>query len=180
MGATDVSGWKIQRALEAWKQAQDNTLTSSLAFDQTELSSLLEGDGGDVRQVLGGLLRGAVVAESNEESCGLRELDLAQRKARWKKRKESLLATALDLMQVIGKEPGDKVPTFRAPDLDAYVRPGRKGLQIDADSLPNEYVDETLVRKPRMTDIKGDHEQGVIIPGVSEKNPQPYLEIRTK
>lgn len=142
--------------------------------DETLKADMLEGET-SLNEVVSGLLA------ENEDDAGLiaaldAQIDIrSERVARFKQRIDSRKKAIGSLLDCAG------LTKLMLPEATLSLRtlkPGPKVAEID--SLPEQFVDEKIVRKPNLDAIKEAIERGETIPGVVMTNGGSSLSVRRK
>ena len=140
-----VSGWKVQNVMTAWQSARARLLHDdpSLEGDENALAELLGGEEGDIKSILGRVLRAAAHAKSMADAGALQVENLQGRVKRYKTRNDAMRGLAIAIMEAIQEK------KLELSDMTVNVTPGKLGVDItNVDALPSIYVSEQTMRTP--------------------------------
>ena len=171
------NGWKIEQAMAAWQSARQRLLADDgeLAHDEAALAELLGEETGDVRSILGRLLRGSVHAKSMADAAGDIIDGIRARQDRYKRRSENMRSTAFAIMDAIDE------PKIELPDLTASLRRGAPvAIITDESAVPEIYVEVVVTRKIDKAVILSALKSGEDVPGAILSNALPSLTIKVK
>ncbi len=129
----------------------------------------------DVQSILARLLRGAVHAGAMATAAA-DQIDAMQgRRDRYKRRNESMRATAYAIMDVLDEK------KIELPDLTASIRRGTQSAMIvDEAAIPDKFVEIVETRKIDKAVILSTLKSGEEVPGAVLSNGLASLSIRTK
>jgi hypothetical protein len=163
----EPSGWKIQRALEAWHEAT--------ADDDWHSDDLGDNPAADVIAIIGQLLRAQVEAETMALGAKIRLDELNVRKTRFEQKAARLKRIAFQLMEAVGER------RINLPDITASPRRGGQSVVItDESKLPAEYKITRTETAPDKRKIAADLAVGVVIDGAELRNGADTLVIRAR
>lgn len=174
---TAPSGYKIEQALSVWQSVRARLLNedAELANDEAGIQLLLGDADGDVRDILGRLLRAAVHAGAMAEAAGERIEAMRGRQDRYKRRAAAMRGTAFAIMDVLGET------KIELPDLTASVRKGTQSAMIvDEAAIPDIFVEVVTTRKIDKGVVLSTLKSGGEVPGAVLSNGLASLAIRTK
>lgn len=144
-----------------------------LAGDEAAILAALSVETADVMEMIHAVLQASVLARANAETADTMLRDLTARRDRYRRRSDTLRATAFAAMDALG------LPRVEWPDLTASIARGRPTAVVTNElDIPEEYTVTTI--KPNMEAIRADIKQGVVIPGVEVTNGSPSIQVRTK
>jgi len=172
-----VSSYKVEQALSAWQSARSRLLSedAELAHDEAALQLLLGDAEGDIQDILARLLRGAVHAGAMASAAADQIDAIKGRQDRYKRRAESMRATAFAILDAIGET------KVELPDLTASIRKGTQSAMIvDEAAIPDKYVEIVTTRKIDKAVILSTLKAGEEVPGAFLSNGLASLSIRTK
>ena len=144
--------------------------------DEDELRVVLADRDIDIDGLLVRLLRAADEAEGCLEVIAVRQADLATRKARVLRRRESCRDAARAIIEALPTVfPGGK---YKGAEYSAAVRPGApRPIVTDEEALPDGCWMTT--RQPSMALIRDALRDGPV-PGVEVNNAPPVLTVRSR
>lgn len=174
---TPPSGYRIERAMAAWQSARARLLNedTDLANDEAGLQALLGDVEGDVKDILARLLRGAVHAGAMATAAADQVEAMKGRQDRYKRRAESMRATAYAIFDAIGEA------KMELPDLTASIREGTlSAMIVDEAAIPDKFVEVVTTRKIDKAVILSTLRAGEEVPGAILSNGLASLSIRTK
>ncbi|HWJ40959.1 MAG TPA: siphovirus Gp157 family protein [Candidatus Limnocylindrales bacterium] len=163
------------RALLTLRAIRDQLLAidPSIIEDVPLFTDTLDGEGGDALDILSGMVRAALDAETMVAAIRLRKADLEQRAARFEKRNTSLRRAVLETMQDIG------LPRLEREDFTATVGGNYRHVIINDDKvLPDDLV--RVTRTPDKTAIGARLKDGEDVPGAVLSNAESGLTIRVR
>lgn len=168
------SAWAIQQAMSALMSGRAAMEADpDLAGDEAAISAALSVETQDVFELIHRVLQASTHARARAEMADTMLHDLAARRDRYRRRGDTLRATAFAAMDALG------LPRVEWPDLTASIARGRQTPIVTNElDLPEEYTLTTV--RPNMEAIRTDIKQGVVIPGVEVTNGIPTLQVRTK
>ncbi len=142
--------------------------------DETLKADMIEGET-SLNEVVSGLL-----SENEDDEGTIAALDAqvdirGERIARFKHRIDARKKAIASLMDCAGLT---KLPLPEATLSLQTLKPGPKVSELD--DLPEQFVDERIVRKPNLDAIKEAVERGETIPGVVMTNGGTSLSVRRK
>lgn len=168
------SAWAMEQAMSALmsgRAAMEADL--DLACDEAAIMGALSVETQDVMEMIHAVLRASVEARASAEAVDTMLRDLTARRDRYRKRGDTLRATAFAAMDALG------LPRAEWPDLTASIARGRPtAIVTDEAALPAEYTRTTVT--PDKAAINEAIKQGVVTPGVEVTNAIPTLQVRTK
>jgi hypothetical protein len=173
---TAPSGYQIEKVMSAWEQARDRLLLAdpSLADDEVALYEALGPVEADRQALLARLLRSALHARDMAGLAEDRMEDLKARAARYKRRAEANVASALAMMRETGER------RFELPDLTASVRRNPDSVKpTDEDLIPPGYWVITTSRAIDKNGIRRAIKAGEAVPGAELVEGAESLQIRT-
>lgn len=171
---TPPSGYRLEQALSAWQSTRARLLADDpdLAHDEAALVELLGDADGDVQGILARLLRGAVHAAAMASSAQDMATNLRARQDRYKRRADTMRATAFAILDAIGQR------RVELPDLTAAIRTGVPSVVVtDEMDLPDTYI--RVTRAPDKAALLTDLKRGVEIPGAQLSNSAPTIMIKS-
>lgn len=171
------SGYVVEQVMSAWQAARSRLLDEdpTLEHDEAALTEILGPKEGDVRDVLGRVLRAAVHADSMADAASERIETIQARFRRYQTRSQNLRALGFAILDALGERKCEMA------DLTAMVRAGREQVIItDLAAVPDIYVEEVVTRKPDKATLLSVLKSGAAIPGCEHANGLPSLTIRTK
>lgn len=169
------SGYHVEQVMSVWASTRARLLADDpdLAHDETALTELLGDVDGDVQSILARLLRGAVHAASMASAASDMAADLKARQDRFKRRADTMRATAFSILDAIGQV------KIELPDLTASIRAGVPAVVVtDELALPPAYI--RVTRAPDKSALLADLKRGVEIPGAQLTNSTPTIMVKSK
>ena len=176
MSGRAPSGFAVQNAMLALSQLRDRLLAvePSLADDAFMLASMLEGeDADDHLATIDRVIRCAIEADALIDAVQTRQTDLAERKARFTRRRDVLRQTAFDALDALGmnrRETGDFTASLanRPP----------KVVVVDEAALPSAFIRTRT--EPDKTAIAAALKAGETVAGAELGNGGRGISIRTR
>ncbi len=166
---------QVEEAFAALAQARDRLLAedASMPEDQQLWQDMLEGTAeGDPLAVIDRIVRAAIEAEGMAELAHMRATELAERKARFKRRNEQLRALAFQMLDKL------KMKRLERPDFTASVRVGQPRVIITDDAqIPEAMM--RVKREPALALIAAALKAGNRIEGATLANGSVGLMIKT-
>lgn len=144
----------------------------SIIEDERLFADMLDGEGGDAIGALDKLIACAIEAEDMAAQAHVRATEIAERKARYKRRAESLRDTAYQLMAAL------ELRRRETALFTASIRSTPPKVVVTDDSQ----IPEAMVRVRREADkllIGAALKSGNIVPGASLSNSGESIAIRT-
>jgi hypothetical protein len=175
-GTRAPSGFRIAEAMSALMQAKARLLAEApdITEDEKLLLDSIEGEAeGDPFAVIDRLVSAAIHAADMAEIANVRAIELAERKARFKRRNEQLRAIVLDMIDALG------IRKLERPVYTVSLKDGIEELLIDEDAVPDDFymrITKTLDRTATRKALK----DGETLSWARLGNNKPSLVIRTK
>jgi hypothetical protein len=171
-----VSSYAVQQAMTALAQARERLLAidPDMGEDQTLLADCLEGEAeGDPFAVIDRLVAAAIHANDMAEIAHVRATELAERKARFKRRNEQLRGVVQEMLTALDIRKLERV------QYTASIRAGTPHVVVtDIDDLPEIYV--RTKREPDKAAILAALNEGYEFDGATKSNAPPSLMIKTR
>jgi hypothetical protein len=168
--------YAIQQAITALAlgKAQMLAVAPDMADDEKLLWDSIEGEvEGDPMGVIDKLVAAAIHANDLAEIAHMRATELAERKARFKRRNEQLRSIVQDMLSALDMR------KLERPEYTASIRNGQPHVVItDVDDLPEIYV--RTKREPDKAAILAALKEGRELDGASLSNSAASLAIRTR
>ncbi len=155
--------------------ARERLLADEPGIEQDEKLYLdcLDGQSGDAFEIIDRIVHAAIEAEDLAEQASRRMADIAERRARFKRRTEQLRGVAFAMLDALA------IPKFERADYTASIRPGQPHVVItDEAALPPETV--RIKREPDKLLIGALLKAGSAVPGAELSNAGSSLTIRTR
>lgn len=172
------NAWQLEKALSIAQQAVIALQGQSdrAYLDADEALDAIKAEGVDLPTIMRCILLAATEAEANAEAVKLRMDELAQRKARFDRQRETWRNTALMILQALPEAfPGGK---FKDPLVNASIGHSRPGVVVtDIDKLEARFV--KTEKSPILSLINTAITDGEVVDGASRRNGSDYLIIRT-
>jgi Siphovirus Gp157 len=163
----------LERETNCYQATRERLLASWPELDSETLADTLEGIT-SLHEMIGTIIRSALVDEALEAGLRLRLDDMKHRMSRLEERAAKKRQLALDAMNKVG------ISKLEQSDFTASVRAGSAALVvIDEETIPEGYwlpLPPMLDRQAILRELK----QGAEIPGAQLSNPKPVLMVRTK
>ena len=169
------SAFRLEQAMSALMEKRDQLLREypEMADDDRLLSDMLDGESGDAMEVIDRVIRAAIEADMLAKGAKERRNEIAERQARFERRRDNLRAMAFAAFEAIGMSKRE------APDFTASIRAGTASVVItDEKLLPEALI--RVKREPDKTLIGAALKNGREVPGATLSNPMPTIAIRTK
>lgn len=176
MSARPPSSWAVQNAVTALAQLRDRLLAvePSLADDPRTLGDMLEGeDAEDYLATIDRVIRCALDAGALAEAAKQRKGDIAERQARFERRRDVLRKVAFEALEALDMD--------RRETAEFTATIGNRPPHVvitDAAALPAAYV--RTHTEPDKAAVLADLKHGVEVPGATLSNPQRGISIRTR
>lgn len=169
------SPYQLEQALAALLATRQRLLVEDPEIENDErlFADMLEGESGDAMEMLDGVLRAAVQADSMAAAAEARATDLEARRDRYRNRAKVLRGAAFAAMDALGMRKRE------LPDLTASIAVGRPSVLITEESaIPDQYI--RVSRSPDKSALLQALKAGGDVPGVTLNNSLPSLQVRTK
>jgi hypothetical protein len=167
----------VQRAMVALQQARERLLAidPDIGEDQTLLADCLEGEAeGDPFAVIDRLVAAAIHANDMAEIAHVRATELAERKARFKRRNEQLRGVVQDMLEALS------LKRLERPGFTASIRAGTPRVVItDEAAVHMAGFIRTTVETDRAA-ISAALKAGVEVAGATLSNAPDTLALRTR
>jgi phosphosulfolactate phosphohydrolase-like enzyme len=171
-----ISSYRIAEAMTALAQARDRVLAMdpTAADDDRLLADTIEGEAeGDPMAVIDALVAAAIHANDMAEIAHVRATELAERKARFKRRNEQLRGVVQEMLTALDIRKLERV------QYTASIRAGTPHVVVtDIDDLPEIYV--RTKREPDKAAILAALKGGYEFDGATLSNSPYQLALRTK
>jgi hypothetical protein len=175
IGTRAPSAYAVQQAMSALLQARERLLAEApdITEDERLLLDSIEGEAeGDPLAVIDRLVAAAIHANDMAEIAHVRATELAERKARFKRRNEQLRGVVFSMLEAL------EVRRIERPTYSASVRVGQpKVILTDDTKLPEEFI--RIKREPNLSAIGAALKAGEQIEGAMLANGAPGLMIKT-
>jgi hypothetical protein len=175
-GTRAPSAWAVEQAMAALLQARERLLAEApdITEDEKLLLDSIEGEAdGDPFAVIDRLVAAAIHAADMAEIAHVRATELAERKARFKRRNEQLRAILLDMISALD------IKRIERPTYTASIGQGpAKVIVTDDTALPNNLM--RITRAPNLSAIADALKAGEQIDGATLSNPPMRLTLRTR
>ena len=170
------SPFKVGEAMRALHEARERILAVEPDMQQEDADlwrDMIEGESGDAYEVIERIVSASIDADYMAKMVAERQKDLAERKARFERRKDNFRSVALQLLEIIGT---DRL-TF--PDFTVSIgdRPA-KVLITDETKLPFALTRTTI--EPMKGLIAAELKAGREVPGATWSNPERGISVRSK
>ena len=176
MSSRAPSAYAVQTAVTALAQLRERLLTAdpSIVEDEQLYQDMLEGeDIDDYMAVIDRVIRSAIEANALIKAANAMQADLAERKARFTRRRDVLRQTALEAMEILG------VPRIERGDFTASTTDLPPKVQItDEAALPPGYI--RTHTEPDKLAIAAALKDGLDVAGAELGNGGRGLSIRTR
>jgi Siphovirus Gp157 len=160
-------------AATTYRSIRDRLKAEDPGLDEQTLADTVEGLT-DVHEILGAVIRAALVDEALARGLKCRVADMQDRLQRLQDRAAKRRAIVKDVMVNLD------IKKLDAPDFSASIRAGMPALVVlDEDEVPSIYWERgepTLKRQLLAHELK----QGNEIEGVTLSNPEPVLSVRVR
>jgi hypothetical protein len=166
----------VMRAVSTLQQLAEQlrALCPDIEDDDALFSDTLQGEAPDALAVIERLIDASLAAADMAELAHVRLTDLAERKARFEKRRDAYRQVALQMMEAVN------LKKLERPHFTASLRQMPAPLIIDRDVLSMDEWWRHPPPEPNKTDIRKALLDGVDIPGAQLGNPATGLTVRTK
>lgn len=173
--STPPSPFAVQRAMTVLLEARERLLTVEPGIEQDERLYLdcLDGESGDAFEIIDRIIAAAIDAEALAEHASRRMAEIAERRARFKRRNEQLRGVAFAMLEALG------ITKLERADYSAAIRAGSPHVIVtDAAALPDAMV--RVKREPDKTLIGTALKAGNTVDGAQLSNSAPALTIRVR
>lgn len=172
---TDAPGPRsVMRAVSTLQQIAEQlrALCPDIEDDDALFSDTLQGEAPDALAVIERLIDASLAAADMAELAHVRLTDLAERKARFEKRRDAYRQVALQAMEAVN------LKKLERPHFTASLRQMPAPLIIDEAALPDDAF--RIKREPDRATIRKVLMDGGIVSGAQLGNPATGLTVRTK
>lgn len=173
---TVPSPYRIGEAMRALHEARERLLAidpDMISEDTALYRDCLDGESGDAFAIIERVIRASLDAEWIAKATADRAKELAERKARADRRKETLRQVGFMMMEAAGLDRLD------FPEFTASIRAGTPHVVVtDETALSDAYIRTT--RSPDKTAIGAALKAGETVEGAVLSNPAPSLAVRTR
>ncbi len=169
------SPFRIEQAMSVLMAARERLLADEPGIEQDEKLYLdcLDGQSGDAFEIVDRIVHAALEADDLAEQASRRMADIAERRARFKRRNEALRGVAFAMLDALA------VPKFERATYTASIRPGQPHVVVtDETKLPPGTV--RINREPDKAQISALLKAGETVSGAELSNSMPSLTIRTR
>lgn len=168
------SAWALQNAMTALMQARERLLAIDPgAEDDWQLyQDCLDGETGDAMQILERIIEASIEADTMADATKMRRMDLAERLARFEKRRDTLRAIALSALEALN------LKRIERPAWTASLRQMPAPLLVDEAALPAEWF--RVKKEPMKAGIRKELENGGTVDGCQLGNPSTGISVRTR
>ena len=169
------SSWSMQNAMTALMEARDRLLAedATIADDQRLFHDLLEGETDNALEILERVIRLSIESDNLAKAAKLRKDEIAEREARFRKRRDGLRAMAFSALDCL------RPLKIEREDFTASIRNGQPVVVItDMDKLPSAFV-RTKVEPDKVL-IGAALKAGNAVDGAELSNSAPNISIRTR
>jgi hypothetical protein len=166
------NSWRLSQAIAAL-HGGIRSLREHDADLGVDINELLPEETAAVQDAIVGVLRAAKEADALSSAAAAMELDIAQRKVRFRVRTERLRGIAFAAMDALG------IKKMELPDMTVSIQAGRPSLQItDEKTIPDQYW--RVKRELDRTLIASELKEGVVIEGAELSNSMPHIVVRSR
>ena len=171
---TAPSAWQIEQAMSVLQSlAHHLREADAIPDDDDALLTALDATAPDCMDVLRRVIVASLDADALVDAADARVKALAERRDRFKRRRDALRGAAMAAMDALG------LPKLADAEFTASLRAGQPvPIVTDESALPPEYW--RVTRSVSMSAIRDALKVGEIPPGVEIGNGAPILTIRSK
>jgi hypothetical protein len=172
---TDAPGPRsVMRAVSTLQQIAEQLreLCPDIEDDDALFSDTLQGEAPDALAVIERLIDASLAAADMAELAHVRLTDLAERKARFEKRRDAYRQVALQMMEAVN------LKKLERPHFTASLGQKPAPLILDEEALDRSWF--RVKREPLRAEIRKMLGMGQDIPGAQLGNPAAGLTVRTK
>jgi hypothetical protein len=164
----------VMHAVSTLQQVRERLLAlcPDIADDERLFADMLEGEGGSAIQILERLVEASIEADTLAEGAKRRAADLAERHARFERRRDALRSVALDALCAL------TLRRLERPAWTISVRQQPAPLLLDEAALPDQWW--RTKREPMRGDIRQALSAGAAIEGAQLGNPGIGISVKTK
>ncbi len=174
MNAHGPSGYALERAMVELMQARERLLAIDPTMDSDDrlMADMLEGEAGDALAIVERLIEASIDADGLADMAKARKLEIAERQARFERRRDVLRLIAQSALDALGLKKLER-PTWTA---SIGVRPAP--LIVDEMQLTDEWF--RTKREPLRAEIRKALAAGAEIAGAQLGNAATGITVRTR
>lgn len=175
MNEKPPSAFALTRAMSELMAARQRLLDidPDIEADAELYHDCLEGESGNAMQLLERVIEASIDADTMASLTKQRRADLAERQARFERRRDTLRAVALQALQAL------ELRRFERPGFTASLRDGQQSVVVtDVKDLPDEFV--RIERKPEKLLLLDALRAGREVRAAYLSNSPPILALRTR
>lgn len=168
------SGFALTRAMGELMAQRERLLAidANIDDDAKLLADMLESETGDALQIIERVIEASIDADTMADAAKLRKLDIAERQARFEKRRDTLRGIALQALEVLNLQ------RLERPTWTASLRKLPAPLIVDEEALPDEWW--KISRSPMKAEIRKELASGGEVAGAQLGNSATGISIRTR
>ena len=174
MSNTAPSSWALTRAMGELMAARERLreIDPGLEDDWQLYQDTLDGESGDALQIVERLIEASIEADTMADAAKLRKLDIAERQARFEKRRDTLRGIAQQALEALN------LPRLERAAWTASLRKLPAPLIVDEEALPDEWW--KTKREPMKAEIRKELASGGEVAGAQLGNSATGISIRTR
>ncbi len=175
MSTRAPSPYQVEQAMSVLMAARERLLTDEPGIEADEKLYLdcLDATSDDAFEVIDRIVAAAIEADDLAEQASRRMADIAERRARFKRRNEQLRGVAFAMLEALD------IAKFERADYTASIRAGQPRVVVtDETMLPPQFL--RLKTETDKAAIGAALKGGGTVPGAELSNSMPSLSIRTR
>jgi Gp157 protein len=169
------SAFKLEKAMSALMETRERLLREypEIAEDETLLTDMIEGEGGDAMDVLDRVVRASIEADSLAKAAKERKAEIGERQTRFERRRDHLRALAFSALEALD------IKKLERPDFTASIRAGQASVVVfDEEALLPAFW--RYSQEPDKAKIRDAISKGFDVDGATLSNAAPSLAVRVK
>ena len=168
------SSYALTRAMGELMAQRERLLAidANIDDDAKLLADMLESETGDALQIIERVIEASIDADTMADAAKLRKLDIAERQARFEKRRDTLRGIAQQALEALNLQ------RLERPTWTASLRKLPAPLIVDEEALPEQWF--RIKREPMRAEIRKELAGGNEIDGALLGNSSTSITIRTK
>jgi Siphovirus Gp157 len=174
MAVNGPSSWALTQAMGTLSAARERLreIDPGLEDDWQLYQDCLDGESGDAMQIIERVIEASIEADSMADATKLRKMDIAERQARFEKRRDTLRTVALSALEALNMRKMER------PAWTASLRANQPPLIVDETALPEQWF--RTKREPLRAEIRKELANGTEIEGAVLGNASTGISIRTR
>lgn len=168
------SAYALTAAMSALTEARQRLreIDPGMEDDWQLYQDCLDGESGDAMHIVERIIEASIEADTMADAAKLRKLDIAERQARFEKRRDTLRGVAQSVLEALN------LRRLERPTYTASLRTMPAPLIVDEQMLPEQWF--RVKREPLRAEIRKELASGGEIDGALLGNASTGISIRTK